>query len=106
MKSLLTALLLALLSFAAPATDWPQWGGTDNKNMVSEEKGLPDSFVPGEKNPMAGRLMMETTKNVKWGVKLCSAIYSTPVISNGQVYIGGQKPGAGLLALMPPRPGT
>ena len=32
------------------AADWPQWGGTSNKNMAADEKGLPDSFVPGEKN--------------------------------------------------------
>ena len=31
------------------AADWPRWGGRDDSNMVSEEKGLPESFVPGKK---------------------------------------------------------
>jgi outer membrane protein assembly factor BamB len=88
---------LWLLGSAARAKDWPQWGGTDGKNMVSEEKGLPDSFMPGEKDPEAGRIRLETARNVKWGLKLCAAIYSTPVVARGKIFIGGQQPGLGLL---------
>ena len=76
---------LWLCLFAAPGKDWPQWGGADAKNMVSEEVGLPDSFVPGEKDSLAGQIKLETTKNVKWAVKLCSAIYSTPVVAGGKI---------------------
>ncbi len=86
-----------LLTYTAPAKDWPQWGGTDGKNMVSQEKGLPESFVPGEKNSEAGRLKPGTTKNVKWGVKLCQAIYSTPAVAGGKIFIGGRQPHLGLL---------
>ncbi len=32
---------------AVESADWPQWCGSDGKNMVSSEKGLPESFVPG-----------------------------------------------------------
>jgi outer membrane protein assembly factor BamB len=89
----------------AAGKDWPQWGGSDGKNMVSEEKGLPDSFVPGEKDSQAGRLRMETMKNVKWAAKLCQAIYSTPAVAGGKVFLGGQRPGLGLLMCLDEKTG-
>lgn len=96
---------LSLAASYASAIDWPQWGGTDARNMVSEETGIPASFVPGEKDTVAGRIKLETAKNVKWGVKLCSAIYSTPSVSRGKIFIGGQKPGLGLLACLEEKTG-
>jgi hypothetical protein len=29
---------------SATAVDWPQWGCVNNRNMISQEKGLPSSF--------------------------------------------------------------
>ena len=54
--------LLCLLSCPrdASAKDWPQWGGTDARNMASEEKGLPDTFEPGKKT--SAGIDMATTK--------------------------------------------
>jgi outer membrane protein assembly factor BamB len=97
---------LGLLSSKALANDWPQWGGTDCKNMVSEEKGLPGSFVPGEKDSVAGQVKLETAQHVRWGVKLCAAIYSTPAVARGKIFIGGQKPGLGLLMCLNEKTGT
>jgi outer membrane protein assembly factor BamB len=88
---------LGLVAWSASAKDWPQWGGTDGKNMISEEKNLPASFVPGEKDSSAGRIKMETTKNVKWGVQPCPTLYSTPVVAGGKIFVGGRRPGLGLL---------
>ena len=31
-------------TLSASATDWPQWGCVNNRNMISQEKGLPSSF--------------------------------------------------------------
>jgi len=98
-------LALWLVAADVPAVDWPQWGGTDGKNMVSTEKGLPESFVPGEKDSEAGQIKLETAKHVKWGVKLCSAIYSTPVVAGGKIFVGGQKPGLGLLLCLEEKTG-
>jgi outer membrane protein assembly factor BamB len=81
----LTAVFLVSSAFAA---DWPQWGGTPARNMVSEEKGLPESFVPGEKDAQSGGVKMETTKNVKWATKIGSNTLSSPVIVNGKVFLG------------------
>jgi outer membrane protein assembly factor BamB len=70
------------------SADWPQWGGRDNRNMVSGEKGLPDSFVPGEKSPKGGGIDMATTKNVKWVARLGSAAYGNPTVAGGRVFVG------------------
>jgi outer membrane protein assembly factor BamB len=96
---------LRLLLVTAPAKDWPQWGGTESKNMVSLEEGLPDSFVPGEKDSLTGQVKLETAKHVKWGLKLCQAIYSTPVVAGGKIFIGGRQPGLGLLMCLDEKTG-
>ncbi|HEY5909326.1 MAG TPA: PQQ-binding-like beta-propeller repeat protein [Verrucomicrobiae bacterium] len=104
-RPLLTLLVAGLASLNAPGKDWPQWGGSNCRNMVSEEKGLPASFVPGEKDSQAGRILMETAKNVKWAARLCQAIYSTPVIAGGKIFIGGRDPGLGLLMCLEEKTG-
>ncbi len=81
----------------ALAKDWPQWGGQDGRNMVSEEKGLPESFVPGEKNPKGGGIDLATTKNVKWAAKLGTMSCSTPAVAGGKVFIGTASEGQGVL---------
>ncbi len=90
-------LLALLLSSKALAADWPQWCGTDGKNLVSAEKGLPDSFVPGVKDTQGGAVKPGTTKNVKWARKLCQAIYSTPVVAGERIFVGGKRGDQGLL---------
>lgn len=96
---------LWLLSPEALCKDWPQWGGSNSRNMVSREKGLPDSFVPGEKDTQAGRIRMETTRNVKWAAKLCQAIYSTPAVAGGKIFIGGRQADLGLLMCLDEKTG-
>ena len=105
MANALGIVILWFCSGHASAKDWPQWGGTDGKNMISEERGLPDSFAPGEKDSEAGRIKLETSKNVKWGVKLCSALYSTPTVAGGKIFIGGRQPGLGLLMCLDEKTG-
>ncbi|MBL9179569.1 MAG: hypothetical protein JNM65_16010, partial [Verrucomicrobiaceae bacterium] len=43
--------LLLALAFTATlhAADYPQWGGGNTRNMVSDEKGLPIDIDPGKK---------------------------------------------------------
>jgi len=69
------------------AGDWPQWGGHAERNMVSDETGLPESFSRGTRE-RAGGIDPESAKNVKWVVKLGSATYGNPTIANGRVYVG------------------
>src|SRR5438874_11182987 len=52
--------------------DWPMWGGTPDRNMVSSMKGLPTEWD------------VKTKKNVKWVVKLGSQAYGNPVVADGK----------------------
>jgi outer membrane protein assembly factor BamB len=77
---------LALLS--ASSADWPQWGGTPARNMVSLERNLPDSWSPGKKDDATGEFDLKTAKNVKWIARLGETTYSNPVVAGGKVFIG------------------
>ena len=81
---------LVILARAVTAGDWPQWAGSDAKNMVSPERGLPDSFVPGEKKP-DGTIDLATARNVRWGVKIADAVYGTPSIAKGRIFVGAKE---------------
>jgi outer membrane protein assembly factor BamB len=88
-RLLLTILWLASLPAAhVAAADWPQWGGSQQRNMASAEKGLPASFDPGRKRRDRLGFDPKTSKNVKWMVRLGTENYSSPTIANGRVYIG------------------
>jgi outer membrane protein assembly factor BamB len=91
MKMLVLLICTALWLRAA---DWPQWAGSEAKNMVSSEKGLPDSFAPGEKRE-DGTIDPATARNVRWGIRLGNALYSTPSIAQGKVFVGGMEHGNG-----------
>ena len=85
----LVLLCMAAAPAALPAADWPQWGGSDpGRNMVSDEKGLPDSFVPGEKKPTGAGIDLATTKNVLWAARMGAYAYGNPTVSGGKVFIG------------------
>ena len=92
-------LMLATTALSLQAGDWPQWAGSNAKNMVSQEKGLPETFTPGEKRA-DGKIDLATARNVRWGVRLGSAIYSTPSISNGKVFVGAMEQGNGLMVCL------
>ncbi|HYG10040.1 MAG TPA: PQQ-binding-like beta-propeller repeat protein, partial [Pyrinomonadaceae bacterium] len=56
--------------------DWPMWGGTPDRNMVSNMKGIPVSWDVQKKT------------NIKWATALGSQTYGNPVVAGGQVYVG------------------
>lgn len=92
--------LLLVGAGGARAADWPQWCGSQGKNMVSPETGLPASFEPGAKRTQERRIDPSTAKNVKWGVKVCDACFSTPSVAGGNVFIGGLEAGNGVFACL------
>lgn len=78
---LLTAVCLLLpaplVEASDPGTnDWPMWGGTPDRNMISNMKGLPTSWD------------VKTKKNVKWVALLGSQTYGNVVVSGGKVFVG------------------
>src|SRR4026208_649631 len=69
--------LLSVTRASEPGTgDWPMWGGTPDRNMVSSMKGLPAEWD------------IKTKKNVKWVAKLGSQSYGNPVVADGMVFVG------------------
>ncbi|MCX7047551.1 MAG: PQQ-binding-like beta-propeller repeat protein [Candidatus Sumerlaeota bacterium] len=74
--------------FTLSAADWPQWGGRPGRNMVSDEKNLPDSFVPGDSGTAGTGINLATAQNVRWAEKLGSYIYGNPTVSGGKIFVG------------------
>src|SRR5260370_4243815 len=65
------------LAASDPGTgDWPMWGGTPDRNMVSNVKGLPTDWDGKAK------------KNVKWVAQRGSQSYGNPVVADGKVFVG------------------
>ncbi len=56
--------------------DWPMWGGSPDRNMVSDETG-----IPAEWN-------VKTGKNILWSAPLGSQTYGNPVVAGGHIYVG------------------
>ncbi len=81
------ALVLVFPAFSMPrasdpgGSDWPMWGGTADRNMVSNMKGLPISWD------------IKTGKNVKWVAELGSQAYGNPTVANGVVLVGTNNEG-------------
>jgi outer membrane protein assembly factor BamB len=63
-------------AFGKSSGDWPMWGGTPSRNMVSAETGLPTDWD------------VSTNKNIKWTADLGSISYGNPVVSGGMVFVG------------------
>lgn len=56
--------------------DWPMWGGSPDRNMVSDMTGLPTQWdIP-------------SGKNVKWIAELGSQSYGNPTVADGKVFVG------------------
>lgn len=86
-RPLLTA-ALAASGLLTQAGDWPQWGGTLDRNMYSPAKGLPDRFEPGKFKQGTEDVDLATTKNVKWVARLGTQSYGNATISQGRVFVG------------------
>src|SRR2546425_10065867 len=87
-KILLTVLALAAVALFAfgPLSDpgggdWPMWGGTPDRNMISDAKGIVSSWD------------IKTKKNVKWVAELGSQNYGNPTIADGKVFVGTNNEG-------------
>ncbi len=78
--SLRQTTLLAILGLAAVgpamADDWPMWGRTPDRNMISLDRNPPTEWD------------VEAKDNVKWEAKLGSQSYGNPVVAGGLVFVG------------------
>ena len=70
--------LLVLVGGASLADEakFTMYGNTQSRNMVSDEKGLPEKWD------------VETGLNLKWKYRLGSQAYAGPVVFGGKVFVG------------------
>jgi outer membrane protein assembly factor BamB len=61
--------------------DWPMWGGSGDRNMVSSAKGLPTDWD------------VKTKKNIRWVADLGSQSYGNAVVAGGMVFVGTNNEG-------------
>ena len=80
--------LLLALPAAAGGADWPQWGGRNERNFVSDEKGLPATFGPSGEKTEGNKKVPVPPENIKWIAKLGSQTYGNPTVSGGRIFIG------------------
>ncbi len=86
----LASLVLLLVGAAAHAEplaktstrDWPMWGGSPDRNMVSGETGIPAEWD------------IKSGKHVKWVAPLGTQTYGVPVVVDGRVFIGTNNGGS------------
>ena len=81
-KKLAVVALYALVAQAASSgtskglKDWHMWGGSPDRNMVSDATGMPTTWD------------VKTGQNIKWVAALGSQSYGNPVIAGGVVLVG------------------
>jgi hypothetical protein len=83
-RALLIAALGAasmLLNPSVRADDWPMWGRTPQRDMISPDKNPPTDWD------------VTTGKNVLWSAALGSKSYGNPVIANGILTVGTNNEG-------------
>lgn len=56
--------------------DWPMWAGRPDRNMVSDQRGLPTDWN------------IATGRNIKWKAALGNRSFGNPVVSGGKIFIG------------------
>jgi outer membrane protein assembly factor BamB len=77
MKRAVSVLIVSVVAWLpVAAQDWPMWGGTPQRNLVSGEKGLPDVW-----DAKAGT-------NIKWKAQLGTSANGNPVVADGKIFLG------------------
>lgn len=84
----LTLTLVITTVLTATAGDWPEWGGSAGRNMVSPASGVDFAIDPGKRLKGEEKIDLDSTKGVRWAAKLGSQTYGTPTIAGGRVFVG------------------
>src|SRR6056297_3493671 len=80
--------------------DWPQWGGTRERNNVPNVVNLPESWDIGRFDRRSGQWDKSQALNIRWYANLGSQTYGNPVVADGRVFVGTNN-GAGHLQRYP-----
>jgi outer membrane protein assembly factor BamB len=69
-------MLSGIAALPLVSQDWPMWGGTAQRNMVSVMKNLPESWD------------VKSGKNIKWKAQIGTTSYGNPVVADGKIFLG------------------
>jgi outer membrane protein assembly factor BamB len=75
-RRLLFLLLAGIAALPLISQDWPMWGGTAQRNMVSGMKNLPEFWDA------------KSGENIKWKAQIGSTSYGNPVVADGKIFLG------------------
>ncbi len=70
----------------ARAGDWPLWGGSPSRNMVSLERNLPTQFALRSDASTGTECL--PPRGLKWSAQLGWQSYGNPVVSGGRILLG------------------
>jgi len=74
--------IVGIMPAGDPGTgDWPMWGGSPDRNMVSPMKNAPASWD------------INTKRNIKWVATLGSQTYGNPTVAGGKIFVGTNNEG-------------
>ena len=77
MKRIVVALVICgVAGLPLVAQDWPMWGGTPQRNMMSAMKDLPDFWDA------------KNGTNIKWRAQIGSTSNGNPVVADGKIFVG------------------
>lgn len=82
--------------------DWPQWGGTAERNQVAQGSNIPTEWKVGDFDRKTGAWDSGTAENILWVARLGSESYASPVVAGQHVYVATNN-GAGYLKRFPPK---
>ena len=71
-----SGLILVLAVLPLFSQDWPMWGGTPHRNMVSAITNLPSTWN------------IKTREHIKWKADIGTTSYGNPVVADGKVFLG------------------
>jgi outer membrane protein assembly factor BamB len=71
-----SGLILVLAVLPLFSQDWPMWGGTSHRNMVSAITNLPATWN------------IKTKEHIKWKADIGTTSYGNPVVADGKVFLG------------------
>ena len=83
-----------------PTRQWPQWGGSPERNNTPVGTGIPTDWEVGRFDRKTGQWLADRARNVKWVASVGKQSYGTPVIAGGKIFIGANN-GSGYLKRYP-----
>ncbi len=75
-SNLFFLMLSGIAAFPLVSQDWPMWGGTAQRNMVSAMKNLPEFWD------------VKSGKSIKWKAQIGTTSYGNPVVADGKIFLG------------------